>query len=185
MKKEEGVYCGIDVAKSHLDIALGEERWRVANTQTGIVGLVKRLKAAAAQKLQVICEASGGYEQALLGALQEAAVLVTLVQANRVRQFARACGILAKTDRIDAVVLARFGQALQLLPSPAPSLHLLRLRELDRQRRHLSRLLVAEQNRFAQLRCAQLRRLARSLISQVQKQIASIDQSILSLIEQD
>lgn len=89
MKKEEVVYCGIDVAKSHLDIALGEERWRVANTQTGIVGLVKRLKAAAAQKLQVICEASGGYEQALLGALQEEAVSVTLVQANRVRQFAR------------------------------------------------------------------------------------------------
>lgn len=185
MKKEEVVYCGIDVAKSHLDIALGEERWRVANTQTGIVGLVKRLKAAAAQKLQVICEASGGYEQALLGALQEEAVSVTLVQANRVRQFARACGILAKTDRIDAAVLARFGQALKPLPSPAPPLHLLRLRELDRQRRHLSRLLVAEQNRFAQLRCAQLRRLARSLISQVQKQIASIDQSILSLIEQD
>ncbi len=185
MKKEEVVYCGIDVAKSHLDIALCGERWRVANTQTGIGGLVERLKAAAPKKLQVICEASGGYEQALLGALAEAAVPVTLVQANRVRQFARACGILAKTDRIDAVVLASFGQALKPLPSPAPPLHLLRLRELDRQRCHLSRLLVAEQNRLAQLRCAQLRRLARSLIGKVQKQIASIDQRIASLIEQD
>jgi len=74
MKKEEVVYCGIDVAKSHLDIALCGERWRVANTQTGIGGLVERLKAAAPKKLQVICEASGGYEQALLGALPEAAV---------------------------------------------------------------------------------------------------------------
>jgi hypothetical protein len=53
MKKEEVVYCGIDVAKSHLDIALVEERWQVANTQAGIVGLVERLKTVAPQKLQV------------------------------------------------------------------------------------------------------------------------------------
>jgi transposase len=173
------------VAKSHLDIALVEERWQVANTQAGIVGLVERLKTVAPQKLQVICEASGGYEQALLGALQGRAVAVTLVQANRVRQFARACGILAKTDRIDAVVLASFGHALKPLPSPAPARHLLRLRELDRQRRHLSRLLVAEQNRLAQLSCAELRRLARRLIGQIQKQIAWIDERIARLIEQD
>jgi transposase len=123
--KEEVVYCGIDVAKTHLDIALLEKRWRVANTKRGIGGLVQRLKSAPS-KLQVICEASGGYEQGLLRALQSAAVSATLVQANRVRQFARASGILAKTDRMDAAVLVRFGQAIKPLPSAMQPLHMAR-----------------------------------------------------------
>jgi transposase len=182
--KEEVVYCGIDVAKRHLDIALLEERWQIANTKRAIARLVKRLKSTAA-KVQVICEASGGYEQNLLGVLQSSAVLVSLVQANRVRQFARAAGILAKTDCIDAAVLANFGQALKASASAGQPLHMTRLRELDRQRCHLSRLLVAEQNRLAHLSCAELRRLGRSLIDKVQKQIATIDQRIETLIAQD
>jgi transposase len=182
--KEEVVYCGIDVAKSHLDVALLQQRWQSANTQVAISALVQRLKSSPA-KVQVICEASGGYEQALVRGLQSAAVSVTLVQANRVRQFARASGILAKTDRIDAAVLAGFGRSLRPLPSAVQPPRLERLRELDRQRRHLSRVLVAEQNRLAQLNCTQLRRLARRLISQVQKQIAAVDQFIEELIGQD
>jgi transposase len=182
--KEEVVYCGIDVAKSHLDIALLQERWQITNTKRAIAGFVQRLKSTAL-KVQVICEASGGYEQSLLGALHRGAVPVSLVQANRVRQFARAAGILAKTDCIDAAVLANFGQALKPSASGSQPLHMTRLRELDRQRCHLSRLLVAEQNRLAQLSCAELRRLGRSLIAKVQKQIATIDQRIESLIGQD
>jgi len=82
---------------------------------------------------------------------------VSLVQANRVRQFARAAGILAKSDIIDATVLVRFGAAMQPALTPAQPAHIARLRELDAQRRHLSRLLSAEQNRLAQLRCAEIR----------------------------
>ena len=71
--------------------------------------------------MQLICEASGGYEQALLESLAEQDLAVTLVQAVRVRQYARAAGVLAKTDRIDAKVLAAFGSAInrsQRRPSP-------------------------------------------------------------------
>jgi len=101
MKKEEVVYCGIDVAKEQLDVALGQERWRVPNTKEGIARLLKRFSGQRL-KLHVICEASGGYEKAIVTALQKSALAVSLVQANRVRQFARAAGVLAKTDAMQA-----------------------------------------------------------------------------------
>ncbi len=182
--KQEVVYCGIDVAKKQLDVALGQERWRVPNTKRGIAQLLKRFKAQRL-KLHVICEASGGYERAIVAALQKSTLAVSLVQANRVRQFARAAGVLAKTDQIDAGILVSFGMAMRPPPSAAQSEQIARLRELDAQRRHLSRLLSAEQNRLAQLSCAELRSLSRSLISKVKRQISTLDVRITTLIAQD
>ena len=92
---------------------------------------------------------------------------------------------MAKTDRIDAALLVRFAQAIKPTATAAQPLPLLRLRELDTQRAHLTRLLVREENRLAQLQCVQLRRFTRSLIHKVQKQIASIDQRIKELIRED
>jgi transposase len=181
--KEVVVYCGIDVAKEHLDVVLEQKRWRVGNSSAQIGRLVQQLRAAAG--VQVICEASGGYEQALVRALQQGGVAVSLVQPNRVRHFARASGLLAKSDRIDALVLSRFGYALKPPVTVAQPEHILSLRELDRQRCHLSQVLVAEQNRLAQLHDAQLRRLNRSLIKQLAKQIELIEQRIKELIAQD
>jgi transposase len=182
--KEEIVYCGVDVAKSHLDVVLGQEAWRLPNTKAAIAGLVRRLQRWPL-RVQVICEASGGYEQELLRGLHRGEVAVSLVQPNRVRQYARASGILAKTDQIDAAVLVRFAQALRPEAMGELPLELMRLRELDKQRAHLSRLLVAEQNRLAQLGSVQLRRLSRSLIAKVAQQLATIDASIEQLIAQD
>ena len=107
------------------------------------------------------------------------------MQANRVRAFARAAGVLAKTDQIDAAILVSFGMAMRPPSSVAHPEQIARLRELDAQRRHLSRLLSAEQNRLAQLSCAQLRSLSRSLISKVKKQINTVDVRISTLIAQD
>ena len=182
--KQEVVYCGIDVAKKQLDVALGQESWRVPNTREGIAQLLKRFKAQRLQ-LHVICEASGGYEKPIVAALQKSTMAVSLVQANRVRAFARAAGVLAKTDQIDAAILVSFGMAMRPPPSAAQPEQIARLRELDAQRRHLSRLLSAEQNRLAQLSCAQLRSLSRSLISKVKKQISTLDVRISTLIAQD
>jgi transposase len=182
--KQEVVYCGIDVAKEHLDVALEQERWQTPNTREGIARVLKRLKAVQ-PKVHVICEASGGYEKAIVTALHGSALAVSLVPANRVRQFARAAGVLAKTDRIDALVLVSFGMAMRPAPTPAQSVQRLRLRELDAQRHHLSRLLSAEQNRLAQLSCTELQSLSRSLISKIKKQIATIDVRIAAFIAQD
>ena len=181
--KEEVVYVGVDVAKAHLDVAYKQESWRVANDAAGRKALVKRL-AQIVGSVQVICEASGGYERALLQALQRGGIKVSLVQASRVRQYARASGVLAKTDSIDAQVLCRFGQAIGPKASAPPKPDQEKLREVESQRRHLSRLLVAEQNRNAQLTDKVLLRLSKRLLTQIQKQIAQIDLLLQQLITQ-
>lgn len=181
--KAERVYVGVDVAKVDLDVACGAERRRWRNDPGDWKQLVAWLRLRGAT-VQVICEASGGYEHGLVQALQQARIAVSVVQASRVRQFARASGIWAKTDRIDAGVLCAFGTALQPAPSATVAPEQLRLRELEAQRRHLSRLLVAEQNRGAQLREASLRRLHQRLLGQIQKQIEAIDRLLEQLIAQ-
>jgi transposase len=181
--KAERVYVGVDVAKEDLDVACGEERRRWRNEPGGWKQLVAWLRPRAAT-VRVICEASGGYEAGVVQALQEAGISVSVVQASRVRQFARASGIWAKTDRIDAEVLCAFGAALQPAPSVAIEPEQLRLRELEGQRRHLSRLLVAEQNRGARLREAALRRMQQRLLAQIEKQIEAVDRLLAQLIAQ-
>ena len=181
--KAEVVYVGVDVAKAFLDVAWEQESWRVANDATGRRALVERLSQIAGS-IQVICEASGGYERALLQALQGGGIKVSLVQASRVRQYARASGVLAKTDSIDAHVLCRFGQTIRPQASVPPKPHQEKLRELESQRRHLSRLLVAEQNRRAQLTDKALLRLSKGLLTQIQKQIAQIDLLVQQVIAQ-
>ena len=121
----------------------------------------------------------------MLESLEKSEVKVTLVQAVRVRQYARAAGILAKTDRIDAKVLAAFGSAIKPQPTSPLSAEQKRLRQYEAQRRHLSRTLVAEENRLAQLSCTELRTLNRSLISKIKTQIETLDRRISELIAQD
>ena len=181
--KEELVYLGVDIAKSYLDAAIGDERRRFANERIGhreLIKWVKQLKVP----VQVICESSGGYERALVQALVGAKLKVSLVQANRVRQFARAAGILAKTDRIDAEVLCEFGRRMRPQTVTAARLEQERLRELESQRRHLTHLLVMEQNRGARVSDASIQRLNRRLINQIKKQIEHLDLLIKGYIDQ-
>jgi transposase len=172
--KEELVYCGVDIAKLFLDVAIGNEKRRLANDPTGHRQLIKWLKEVEGP-VQVICEPSGGYERALVQAFVRGQIKVSLVQANRVRQFARASGILAKTDRIDARVLCAFGAAMRPPTLSASNLEQQQLRELESQRRHLTHLLVMEQNRGARLGDSCVRRLNRRLIRQIKKQIEQLD----------
>ena len=133
--------------------------------------------------MQVICEPSGEYERALVQGLARARVKMSLVQASRVRQFARAAGILAKTDRIDAELLCEFGKAMRPRTLTAAKLEQEHLRELESQRRHLTHLLVMEQNRAARVSDASVVRLNRSLINQIKKQIEQLDLLIKEHIE--
>jgi transposase len=120
-------------------------------------------------------EPSGGYERALVRALVAAQIKVSLVSANRVRQFARAGGILAKTDRIDAKLLCAFGEAMKPGVISASQLEQEQLRELESQRRHLTHLLVMEQNRAARVSEVCVRKMNRRLITQIKKQVEQLD----------
>ena len=181
--KEQLVYLGIDIAKSYLDAAIGNEKRRLPNDAVGHGQLINWIKQMEIP-VQVICEPSGGYERALVRALVRAQLKVSLVPANRVRQFARAAGILAKTDRIDANVLCAFAKAMQPATISPSQLEQEHLRELESQRRHLTHLLVMEQNRGARVSDLCVRRLNRSLINQIKKQIEKLDLLIKEHIEE-
>src|SRR6478672_1240226 len=171
---EELVYMGVDIAKAYLDAAIGNEKRRFANDALGHRELIKWVKQLSAA-VQVICEPSGGYERALVQGLARARVKISLVQANRVRQFARAVGILAKTDRIDAEVLCEFGKVMQPQTVTAATLEQEHLRELESQRRHLTHLLVMEQNRAARMSALCVCKMNRRLITQIKKQIEQLE----------
>jgi transposase len=183
--KQEKVYIGIDVAKGHLDVAWEQTCWRVPNDAGGYRELLQRWAQTSGASIQVICEASGGYERGLLLALARGGIDFSLVQASRVRHYARACGLLAKTDSIDAQLLARFGQAIAPPPTKVLPAEHEQLRQLESQRRHLMRLLVAQQNRRAQLNNKTLLRLSSGLMAQLRKQIAQIEALLASSIEQN
>jgi transposase len=181
---EAKVYCGVDVAKAFLDVAWGKERRRVSNDASGIKQIVEWLGQISGT-VQVICEASGGYERGLISYLHKHKIAVSLVQASRVRQFARASGIWAKTDKIDAAVLCTFGEAIKPEAMAAPRLaEQEKLRELDSQRRHLTSLLVAQGNRQAQMSDRAVLALNKRLMTQIQKQIEQVDLLIKNLIDQ-
>jgi transposase len=106
MTTSSGKYVGIDVSKDKLDVAmLGEEQiHQVGNNMEGIAGLAEQMKNVEPEL--IVVEATGGYQRAVVEALFHVGLSVAVVNPARVRQFARACGLLAKTDKLDAQVLA-------------------------------------------------------------------------------
>lgn len=141
-------YVGIDVAAAHLDVAVGPsgEAWRVGNDEAGRAALVERL--AALGPAVIVLEATGGHELAAAGALAAAGLPVAVVNPRQVRDFARATGRLAKTDALDAAVLARFAAAVRPTVRPLPDAAARELRALVARRRQLVEMLVAEKNRL-------------------------------------
>jgi len=159
-------YVGIDVSKDRLDVAvLGEERvWQVDNTQEGIVSLVEEMQEVCPEL--IVVEATGGYQRAVVEALFQVGLAVAVVNPARVRQFARACGLLAKTDKLDAQVLAVFGQKVQPRRYEVKSEAGKQLSALLVRRRQLEEMLKAEQNR--------LRTISQSLRGSVERIIACL-----------
>jgi transposase len=141
-------YVGIDVSKDRLDVAvLGERQERQANNTTqGITQLVDWMEEL--QPELIVVEATGGYQRAVVEALFWAGLAVAVVNPARVRQFARACGLLAKTDKLDAQVLAVFGQKVQPRRYESKSEAGKQLSAMLVRRRQLDEMLKAEQNRL-------------------------------------
>jgi transposase len=141
-------FVGIDVSKDHRDAHLrpAGEAFRVANDEAGIAALAGRL--AAATTTLVVVEATGGYEAPVVAVLAVAGLPVAVVNPRQVRQFAAATSRLAKTDRIDAAVLAHFADAVRPDPRPVPDADTAALAALVGRRRQLIRIRTAEANRL-------------------------------------
>jgi len=142
------VYVGIDVAKDWLDVAQrpGGEAWRVSSDETGVAALVERLKDV--RPMLVVLEATGGLQIPAVAALAAAGLRTVVVNPRQLRQFAGATGRLAKTDAIDAQVLAQFGEAVRPEVRPLPDAATRELSALVARRRQLIEMLTAEKNRL-------------------------------------
>lgn len=175
------IFVGIDVSKARLDIAIrpsGENEW-VTNDKAGIEALIKRLGEI--QPALIVLEATGGVERQLTRALASAELPVVVVNPRQVRDFAKATGQLAKTDSIDAVVLARFGEAVRPALRPLPDEVTLELRALIARRRQITEMMVAERNRLSGASKSVRKRIdahIRWLESELHRADKDLDQSI-------
>jgi len=175
------MFIGIDVSKARLDIAMrpSGESESVANDKAGIEALVKRLGEI--QPALIVLEATGGMERQLSGALGGAGLPVVVVNPRQVRDFAKATGQLAKTDSIDALVLAHFAEAVRPVVRPLPDEVTLELRALTSRRRQITEMIVAERNRIANASKAVKKRIdahIRWLEAELARADKDLDQSI-------
>jgi transposase len=149
MNPSAGPFVGIDVSKDCLDVAVlpSGKSWSTANQDEDIQSLVKQIRSLEPEL--IVLEATARLEMPLVGALAAGGLPVAVVNPRHVRDFARASGILAKTDRIDAQVLARFGEVMKPEVRPLKDKDTQELTALMTRRRQLMGMLVAEKSRLA------------------------------------
>lgn len=179
---EHSRFVGIDVAKEHLDVHLrpGEEAFRVSHDEPGLRALVERLRSH--EPTLVVLEATGGYEITVAATMAGAGLPVAVVNPRQIRDFGRATGQLAKTDRLDARLIARFAEAIRPTPRPLPSEQADALGELVARRRQLVDMLGAELNRRRLLRDPRLRRQIDSHVTWLEEALRRLDHDLTTLI---
>ena len=168
------VYVGIDVSKERLDIAVRPtgESWHVPNDEEGIDELVGRLRATGPSL--VVLEASGGYERQVVAALVAVQLPVVVVNPRQAREFARATGKLAKTDSLDAQVLAHFAEAVRPEVRSVPDEQAQELSVILSRRRQVVGMLVAEKNRV-QTAVSPVRERIEAHIAFLQAELSDLD----------
>ena len=168
--KQKETYAGIDVAKARVDVAVRPDGdiWGVDYDESGVRELVSVLETL--EPAAVLLEATGGLEVPLVSALAAAALPVVMVNPRQVRDFAKATGRLAKTDALDAQVLAHFAEAVRPPVRPLRDADTQELNSLMTRRNQLMTMLVAEKNR--------LRRASHSVRPGIQSHISWLEQEL-------
>jgi transposase len=168
-------FVGIDVAKDRLDVHLrpSDEAFALSRDDRGLQALVERLAALPAAL--VVLEATGGFEVAVAGALAAAGLPLVVVNPRQIRDFARATGRLAKTDRLDAAAIARFAEAVRPAPRLLPNAAAQALGELVARRRQLVEMITSEGQRRRQTRDPRLQRRLEAHVAWLQKELAALE----------
>ena len=177
------VYAGLDVAKASLQFAGPDGLALFANEPKGLSRLLARL--AKHPGIHVVLEATGGYEAAAVAALHAAAIPVSVVEPGRIRGFARAKGLRAKTDPIDAELIRAFGSAMQPQPTPTPSPSVAQLAQWVSRRQQLVATVTTETNRSAHFTDAALRAQSLQLLKLLRLQIKQCESAISGLLASD
>jgi transposase len=172
-----GCYIGIDVSKATLDIASlpDGESWTVTNDDLGLAELTPRLVALTPSL--VVMEATGGFELLAAITLAKAGLPIAVVNSRQVRDFAKALGRLAKTDALDAALLAEFAQRVRPAPRPLPDEAAQLLESLLTRRRQIVDMLTAEKNRLGFARGPVKRDISRH-IRWLEKRLTDVDRDL-------
>lgn len=179
---DEGSFVGVDISKEHLDVAVrpsGQTRRFSAEQLDAVVAFV-----AEHQAQLVVLEATGGLEIGLAASLATAGIAVAVVNPRQVRDFAKALGKLAKTDTLDAHVLAHFAQAVRPQPRPLPDEQTRELEALVARRRQLIEMRTAEQNRLHACRSSAIRAQLTRHIEWLTKQLDDLDGQLRRSVQQ-
>jgi transposase len=174
----ESIIVGIDVSKDRLDVALrpSGEIFAVERNSAGIDLLVPRLKELSPHI--VALEATGGFETVVAAALAAAGLPVVIVNPANVRNFAKAIGQRAKTDPIDAAVIAHFAEATKPEPRPLPDEATRLLADLTARRRQIIEMMVSERQRERRVTAPRLKKSIARLLKALQKELTSVDADI-------
>ena len=177
------IFVGIDVSKAHLDVAVrpDEIEWRSPNTDTGAREAANKLKDLDPDL--VVLEATGGMEIPAASALAVLGVPIAVVNPRQVRDFAKSTGRLAKTDALDARVLAHFAEAVRPEPRPLPDEQARQLSALLSRRRQISEMLTAERNRL-QSADSTVRRRLKVHIRWLERELSDIDDDLNRAIKE-
>ena len=178
----DAIYVGIDVSKDRLDVHVrpSGEAFAVTRDGKGLEELVERLRALAPTLIAV--EATGGFETIVAAAVAGATLSLAVVNPAQVRHFARAIGKRAKTDPIDAAVIAHFAEAVKPEPRPIPDAEARLLGELVARRRQIIEMLVAERQREKRVDAVRVRKSLARHIAALEKELPVIDSDIDTMV---
>lgn len=178
MEHADEVHVGIDVCKTHLDVHLrpSDEAFQVQRDHAGLDELAKRLKTL--RPTLIVLEATGGFERIVAVELAANGLPLAIVNPRQIRDFARALGRLAKTDRIDAEIIALFGERVRPEPRPIADESAQELADLVTRRRQVVDMLGMESNRRRRTRARKVQRMINETIATLQAQLDEIDRDL-------
>lgn len=181
MSKEQ-VYAGVDISKDYLDVAIYgyDRRWRFANDQVGIRRAISLFDEMSTHL--VVFEATGGFELSFWTALSEARINPAPINPRQIRDFAKAKGRLAKTDVIDAQVMAHYAQALNPKPHDFPDNQ--DLKDVMARRSQLVEMITSEKNRLRAAHNDKIKRDIRAHIKWLQERLANVDEELKQAISE-
>jgi len=181
----KGPYVGIDIAKHHWDVAIAGRRG-VRRFMADVAGLAELMAWLEKLKAQLVClEATGGYERSLCASLQKQNFRVSVVNPRQIRDFARSTGELAKTDAIDAGMIARFAATFDPEPDQPPTPAQERLRTLRARRQQVVHSLTQEKNRLAAAPDAEARESIQEAVDFYERQLRELDRRLAELTRAD
>jgi transposase len=180
MAKE--IFVGIDISKDHLDVHVLPDNVEFSCTrdEKGLRILVKSLKEMS--PVLIVLEATGGYQNLVAAGLGAALLPFSVVNPARIRHFARAIGKLAKTDALDAYVIARYAEAIKPAPQALPGKEQTTMKELIARRRQLVKILAAEKNHLKTVSTGSLRARIESFLETIDQEIRAINEDLDAVI---